>query len=114
MVKLSKGVISLTNNRIQIIREHSGLTLDEFAKSIKIGRTTLYNYESGKNPIPSDVIIRISITYNISADYILGLSPDKYLNLEQFLGDIEKIQAEIANELIIVENIFKKMKNNIK
>ena len=65
MVKLSKGVISLTNNRIQIIREHSGLTLDEFAKSIKIGRTTLYNYESGKNPIPSDVIIRISITYNI-------------------------------------------------
>ena len=112
MVKLSKGVISLINNRIQEIRELSGLTLDEFAESIQIGRTTLYNYESGKNPIPSTVLIKISKTYNVSADYILGLSPDKYVSLEQFSTDIEKIQVELANELMIVQEIYKKIKNN--
>lgn len=114
MVKLSKEVISLISNRIQKIREKAGLTLDEFAETIDIGRTTLYNYESEKNPIPSDVLIRISLKYKVSTDYILGLSADTYISFDDFSSDLEKIRMEIANELEIVDNMYKKVKNRKK
>ena len=62
--------------------------------------------------MPIRHLIKLCQLYKVSADYILGLSPDKYVSLEQFSTDIEKIQIELANELMIVQEIFKKIKNN--
>ena len=53
-------------------RERMNLSKDKFAEKLGITRQTYYNWIRGKNPIPSDVLIRMSDVTGASIDYLLG------------------------------------------
>lgn len=101
----------MLNNRIQELRETQGYSVDALAKQLDITRGTLYNYESGKNPIPSDILIKMSLLFEVSTDYILGLTDESYSKINQFYDDIEKIKNGVSNELVLLENISQRIKN---
>ena len=50
------------------------MSKDDFAKSLGIVTKTYYNWLNGVNPIPSDVLIKISEICKADTDYLLGLS----------------------------------------
>ena len=104
-------MLSLLNNRIQQLRECQGYSVEILAKKLEITRGTLYNYESGKNPIPSDVLIKMSLLFDVSTDYILGLTDTNYSKITQFYSDIEKLKIELSNDLINLESISQRIKN---
>ena len=71
------------NERIREIREEHNLTQTFVASLLKVGQRTYSDYESGKTRIPVDSLIVLAKYYNISMDYISGISnikstyPDK-------------------------------------
>ncbi|WP_343215724.1 helix-turn-helix transcriptional regulator [Eubacterium sp. An3] len=56
------------------IREDNFLTQQKIADLLHIGQRTYSDYESGKTRIPIDNLIILAKFYNVSMDYITGVS----------------------------------------
>lgn len=60
--------------RIRDLREDSDLTQKQISTELKCSQQVYSNYELGQRDIPTDILIKLSNFYNVSTDYILGLS----------------------------------------
>lgn len=68
---------SLLHQRMAKLRIEKGWTQQQLAKEIDVTRQTCGNYES-RNRLPdADIIIRLCTKFDVSADYLLGLSNTK-------------------------------------
>lgn len=65
--------------RIRDLREDNDKTQSELAKYLNMKQPQYFRYENGLRDIPSDILIALSKYYNVSTDYILGLTdnPDR-------------------------------------
>ena len=63
--------------RIRALREDSDRTQSEIAQLLKVGQRTYCDYELGKTRIPVDSLIILAKLYNVSMDYICGVSEAK-------------------------------------
>ena len=57
---------------IEEARERIGLSKNEFAKKLGVTGRSYYNWIGGKNPIPSDALVKMSEITGASIDYLLG------------------------------------------
>ena len=62
------------NERIREIREDNALTQQQIADLLHVGQRTYSDYESGKTRIPVDSLLTLAKFYNVSMDYITGIS----------------------------------------
>lgn len=62
--------------RFRDLREDADLTQDELVRLLNMHKTTYTNYEQGKREPPFELIIKLAKIYNVSIDYIAGLSED--------------------------------------
>lgn len=60
--------------RIRALREDCDKTQSEIAQLLKVGQKTYSDYELGKTRIPVDSLIILAKLYNVSMDYICGVS----------------------------------------
>ncbi len=60
--------------RIRDLREDRDLKQRHLAEYLNCSQQVYSNYELGQRDIPTDVLIRLSNFYNVSVDYILGLT----------------------------------------
>ncbi|MBQ8892586.1 MAG: helix-turn-helix transcriptional regulator [Bacilli bacterium] len=63
--------------RLKDLREDNDLRQDEVAKLLNITRQLYGLYESGKSTIPIYLLIELAKFYNVSIDYIVGISNQK-------------------------------------
>ncbi len=63
--------------RIRDLREDNDKTQEEIAKYLKIYTTTYRRWECGETEVPTHIIVELCKFYNVSADYILGLTNTK-------------------------------------
>ncbi len=62
--------------RIRELREDKDLTQKQVGQILNMSQTGYNQYEIGKNDIPTTVLINLSTFYNVSVDYILGLTDE--------------------------------------
>lgn len=62
------------NERIRELREDNDFNQTEIAEILNVGQKTYSDYELGKTRIPIDSIIKFAKHYNVSLDYICGVS----------------------------------------
>lgn len=62
------------SERIRALREDQNMTQTEVAALLKVGQRTYCDYEKGKTRIPVDGLIKLAKLYNVSMDYICGVS----------------------------------------
>ena len=67
MSELSKQI----GTRIKVIREISGLSTSDFAKSVHLDEAEYLNYENGAADIPISVLSAISTNYNVEITALL-------------------------------------------
>lgn len=60
--------------RIKDLREDADKTQAEVAASLGLYTTTYQRYERGEREIPLDIAICLAKYYNVSLDYIAGLT----------------------------------------
>jgi len=74
--------------RVRALREDREKTQTQIAELLKIGQKTYSDYELGKTRIPVDSLIILARYYNVSMDYICGVSdipmpfPEKYVDAD--------------------------------
>lgn len=64
------------NERIKYLRERKGLKQDEIAKILETSQQQYSRYENGTE-MPYSLLIKLAIFYQVSTDYILGLTNQK-------------------------------------
>ena len=62
--------------RLKEIREDRDITQDALAAMLHIRQNTYSQYENGVRQLPIDILIKLSEIYDLSTDYILGLTDD--------------------------------------
>ncbi len=63
--------------RIRDLREDKDITQKQMAEILHCSQQVYSNYELGQRDIPTEVLIQLARFYNVSTDYILGLSNQK-------------------------------------
>lgn len=68
------------SERIRFLREDRDLSQTEISSLLNVGQRTYSDYERGKTRIPVDSLILLAKKYNVSMDYICGVSdvPGKF------------------------------------
>lgn len=66
--------------RIRDLREDHDLTQRQIAECLNCSQRVYSNYELGQRDIPTDVLIRLSQFYDVSVDYLLGLTSNPKRN----------------------------------
>ena len=63
--------------RIRDLREDNDITQKAVAEYLSIRQNTYSQYENGVRQIPIELLIKLSVFYNVSVDYILELTDVK-------------------------------------
>lgn len=63
--------------RLTKLRKEQRWTLDDFSENFGINRSTYAGYERENRQPPIEFLVKISDFYNVSVDYILGISNDR-------------------------------------
>lgn len=74
-----------SNVRLKALISDSDKKQKAIASEIGISPSTLSNYVTGVSKIPGDIAAKLAIYFNVTADYLLGLSdyPEKPVILSQ-------------------------------
>lgn len=68
------------NEKIRYLRERKGLTQEDVAKLLDTTQQQYSRYENGTE-MPYSLLIKLALFYNVSTDYILGLTKKKEKDL---------------------------------
>ena len=60
--------------RVRDLREDSDLTQGQLAEEVNLYVTQYRRWETGETEIPTHIIVKLCDYYNVSADYILGIT----------------------------------------
>ncbi len=60
--------------RIRELREDNDLKQRELAEILNCSQRVYSNYERGDIDVPTEILIKLSKYYDVSTDYLLGLS----------------------------------------
>lgn len=61
-------------SRIRALREAHSRTQQEIAELLHVGRTVYRRYETGQREIPVWAVIQLAAYYEVTTDYLLGLT----------------------------------------
>ncbi len=83
-------------NRIKALREDRDLRQIDVAKQTGIDQRSLSNYETGKTNPDSYAIVRLAEFFDVTCDYLLGVSDVNIKNQEALLNELSDIEKRIA------------------
>ena len=63
--------------RIRDLREDRDLTQQEIADLLLCDQSLYSKYERGERPLPLELAVKLAVHYNVSLDYMVGLSDKK-------------------------------------
>lgn len=66
----------LKYGRIRDLRNDHGLTQEQVAKILNVKQNTYCQYEIGVVNYPLDVVIKLAEYYDVSVDYLVGLTDE--------------------------------------
>lgn len=66
--------------RIRDLREDNDYTQTYLARVLNCSQQAYSNYELGQRDIPTDILIKLSSFYDVSVDYILGITDKHEIN----------------------------------
>ena len=90
--------------------EENHLSLVEFSRLSGIPKSTLYDWRSGKFRLKDDKRRIIAEFFNVSLDYLDGLTP--YRNDEDLNADIERMEERIKSKGELSEDVSALLEQN--
>lgn len=82
--------------RLKQFRSEIKLSQRDFASSIGLNLSTYNNYETGAREPSSDFWIAISKKYNVSIDFLLGLTNENFPVVEPQKGGLEPDEHDLV------------------
>lgn len=89
--------------RLRDLREDCDKTQKDIAEYLGILQNQYHRYESGKREIPYHLAIKLAEYYNVSLDYIAGLTNDKRGLTKSSLNEKETQLINAFRKLGVIE-----------
>ncbi len=89
-----KNGISI-NERIKDLRTNKHMRVEDISDATGIPKQTLSNYEKDDYPVPHHIVLQLAAYYNVSTDYLLGLT-DSPASVHTPVSDLHLSDAAIA------------------
>ena len=83
--------------RLQCLRRKKGLSQAELATQIFVSREAVRDWELKKSEPSCEALIQLSDFYQVSTDYILGISQPKVLRVDH----LSREQIDVLHQLIL-------------
>lgn len=90
--------------RLKDLRESRKLTQLEVADKLNIENSTISGYERNVTTPSLDVLKKLALFYNVSADYLLGITDREIIHLDDFTEAGKRSVVRLINELKIILN----------
>lgn len=74
---MQEDCMSRFRERLRLIRKENKLTQDELAEKIGVSKNTVWSWEHGRRNASAESVIRIALLFEVSADWLLGLSDER-------------------------------------
>lgn len=95
------------DERIKELRNSLGINQVEFGRKLNVTKQCVSNWENGNIQPSIDMLIRIAVTFSVSADYLLGLSnrctlnaegltTEQILHIRNIIDDLKAVQSRIS------------------
>lgn len=104
----------MLNKKIKELRLRQSLTQDELAKELNISPSTVSMYENNAREPDLTTLINIAKFFNVTTDYLLGLSDNLYFDIKEptdFSSNYMQELARNVNKLVLIVEQYNK-KNN--
>lgn len=88
----------ISKNRIKELREDRDLRQIDVARATGIDQRSISNYETGKTLPDSYAIIRLADFFNVTCDYLLGVSERNLQNAAAVIDELEDMKKRL-NEI---------------
>ena len=98
-------------NRIKELRTSKNLTPEDIAKMVKVSKATISNYEKGKVSPPIELLIKLAERYDVSIDWLCGLSNEEIPRLMSYgdaffrLVEIDKVIGFSVEDVTFFSNL---------
>ena len=66
----------MRGDRLRLLRESSKLNQAELAERLGIGELQIWRYENGETEPKGMIVAKIAVFFNVSTDYLLGVSDE--------------------------------------
>lgn len=90
--------------RLKDLRESRKLTQLEVANKLYIENSTVSGYERNVTTPSLDILRKLALFYNVSTDYLLGLTDREVIHLDDFTESGKQSVIRLINELKIILN----------
>ena len=88
----------MIGTRIKELREERRISQKELAAAIFMGTTAINNYENGHRTPDAETVIRFARFFNVSSDFLLGLSSYKNNHQNEAIDKLfERLSPETKN-----------------
>lgn len=102
--------MSTRAERIKLLIEESGKSYQELERITGIKKSSLQRYASGATAkIPLDVIEKLSITFNVSKEYLMGWEDSPKLNLQLFAEKSTPAEPKLTEGEQELLNLFRRV-----
>lgn len=102
-----KDKITETTKRLRILINNSGKTRKEIAEELKCDTSTITKHYNGDREVNADFIIKYARYFEVSADYLLGLSEAQTNDKDiQFICDYTGLDEATINAITIKKHIM--------
>lgn len=95
----------MLGERIKLLRKEQSMTQDQLAEYINVSRSSVNGYENDNVEPSLSVLIKIADRFNVSLDYLLERTEEKY-NINLLDADTKEFLLkviELANEYKITK-----------
>ena len=70
-------VLEILSKKLKELRKENNYSQQEIANLLGIAQVTYSHYELGRRSVSIQNLVKIARIYNVSTDYLFGLSDDK-------------------------------------
>ena len=91
--------------KLKQLRKDRNLTQQQLANKLDLTKSTISAYENSSKYPSVEVLINISSLFNISTNFLLGLSDNKEFNLAPLTDDQIKLLNELIEQFTVLNNI---------
>ena len=85
----------MLNERIRELRLAAGFSQVELAEKLGVSKQSVSNWENDNIQPSIDMLVKLSKIFNVSTDYLLGLTPTNSINVDglptEFVSHIVQI-----------------------
>ena len=73
-----------TGQKIKSLRIALGLSQEQLSETIDVAHKSIYRYETGKSLPDTTTLVKLATYFDVSTDYLLGLSGLKNQSKEEY------------------------------